>query len=109
MLRDGQITALEVYARMEEAGLVRRSLGEALRGWMEQNGVSRCPACGTEDWWAYGQTKIIAAPYDPVQKKPWAIMDSDFIAQVPCGNCAYLMSFRAETVGTFEPVPPQEA
>jgi hypothetical protein len=108
MLRDGQKTALEVYARMEEAGLVRRSLGEALRGWMEQKGVSRCPACGTEDWWAYGQTKIIAAPCDPVRKELWTIMDSDVIVQVPCGNCAYLMSFRAESVGALESVPSQE-
>jgi hypothetical protein len=108
MLRDGQITALEEYGRMEEAGLLRRSPGEALRTWMEQKGVSRCPACGTEDWWAYGQAKIIAAPYDPVRKEPWTIMDSDFIDQVPCGNCAYLMSFRAESVGVLEPAPSQE-
>jgi hypothetical protein len=95
---------------MEDGGVLRtRPLGEALRRWMEQKRVTRCPACGTQDWWAYGQAKIIAAPYDPVQKKPWTIMDGDFIAQVPCGNCAYLMSFRAESVGAFEPVPAREA
>ena len=84
----------------------RRPSGEALRTWMEQKGVTRCPACGTKDWWSYGQAKFIAAPYDPVNKKPWAIMNSDFIVQVPCGNCAYLMSFRAEAVGAL--VPSQE-
>jgi hypothetical protein len=36
MLRDPQITALEEYARMEEAGFLRRSLGEALRGWRDK-------------------------------------------------------------------------
>jgi len=94
---------------MEEGGVSRRRpLAEVLRRWMEQKGVTRCPACGTEDWWAYGQAKVIAAPYDPVEKKPWVVMNSDFIAQVPCGNCAYLMPFRAESVGVFEPVPSQE-
>jgi hypothetical protein len=96
-------------AHMEEAGLSRRPLGEALRNWMEEKAVTRCPACGTQGWWSYGQAKIIAAPYDPVEKKPWPVMDSDLIAQVPCGNCAYLMSFRAESVRAFEPGPSQEA
>jgi len=91
---------------MEERAV--RHPGEALRTWMEQKQVSCCPACGTQGWWSYGQARIIAAPYDPVHREPSRIMDSDFIAQVPCGNCAYLMSFRAEAVGLFETAPPQE-
>ena len=87
---------------MEEDGVSRRrSSGEALRTWMEQKGVTHCPACSTKDWWSYGQAKFIAAPHDPVNKKPWVIMNSDLIVQVPCGNCAYLMSFRAEAVGAL--------
>jgi hypothetical protein len=95
---------------MEEGGASKRSpVGEALRRWMEEKGISRCPACGSEGWWAFGRAKTIAAPHDPVEREPWPVMDSDLIAQVPCGNCAYLMSFRAESVWTSEPAPPQEA
>lgn len=68
---------------------------EILEDWMRSREIIRCPACG-ESKWRFAEAAYVKAL---LEEGDTNLTEDRGVVKIPCGSCAYLMLFDAETIG----------
>ena len=72
---------------------------------MNQRGINRCVACGTQDDWNFGGGEVFVPPEtseEGMSERFQPSVPRGLKVAFPCGTCGYVMLFDAATVGDYQ-------
>jgi predicted RNA-binding Zn-ribbon protein involved in translation (DUF1610 family) len=69
---------------------------QVLEDWIRSKGSVRCPACGQQDRWRFGEAAYVRALLEEGEPD---LTESGGVVKIPCDNCGYVALFDAEMVG----------
>ncbi len=67
-----------------------------LEDWVRSKGIIRCPACGKQNRWHFGQASYVRALLEESEED---LTEGKGVVKVHCGECGYVALFDAEMVG----------
>ena len=66
-----------------------------LEEWMRSKDITLCPCCGQSEW-HFAEAAYVRALLESGAED---LAEAAGVVKVPCGNCACLMLFDAQTIG----------